>query len=209
MSSPLAERATRGWVRTYTRRLPEVVRGERLAEVDSDLWEHREDVRERGLGRGLEAIEIAGRLVAGMGADLAWRNAHVQTARGARRAARIRSADVVAATATSTKHGYPTWLAVLGFMMGAFGALMGITNAIAGGSAGWGSLLAVSGTAILVALWLVNRAPWASLVLLAAGALAFGFLMYWLFFPIVAGVIVAAGAAFSAPRVLRGSQPSA
>ena len=214
MSSPLAERATRGWVHLYTRRLPLDVRDVRRAEVESDLWEHDADLRERGLGRALGGLEITGRLAAGIPADLTWRRTHLHVGRGAKRAARIRSTEM-ATTTTTTRQGYPIWLVVLAALMGGFAALAGLAASISlvfersDDSGGWwGPFILVIGVVILSALVLVRRAPLASLIALAVGGLAFGFATFWMVIPIFAGVIVAAGAAFSAPRVLRGSQPT-
>jgi hypothetical protein len=117
-------------------------------------------------------------------------------------------------TTTATRQGYPIWLVVLAALMGGVAALVGLAASIAAvfgdDSAGWwGPVILVIGVVILGALVLVHRAPLASLIALAAGGLAFGFVNFWMVVPIFAGVIVAGGAAFSAPRVLRGSRSAA
>lgn len=59
------------WAALYTRGLPPTAREERLAELESDLWEHR-----AACGEGLRPqLAILSRCVRGMPADLAWRRA--------------------------------------------------------------------------------------------------------------------------------------
>jgi hypothetical protein len=66
-ASPLV----RAWAALYTRGLPAPTREERLAELESDLWEHR-----AARGDGLRPqLAILSRCVRGMPADLAWRRA--------------------------------------------------------------------------------------------------------------------------------------
>jgi hypothetical protein len=208
VSAPLTDRLTRRWVRAYTRPLPAELREERRAEVDSDLWEHRSDTRERGLGSTLTALEVAGRLLAGIPADLAWRHTHRQMTRGVRRTTRIER-NPMAVTTTTAKLGYPTWLTLLAAVVGGFATLAGITATIAGvidsgdGNAAWGFLFFTVGAGILFGLWLVNRAPLASVVLLALGGIGFGLVTYWMVATIAVGLVIAIGAALSAPRVLR------
>jgi hypothetical protein len=71
-----AARLTRWWVRRYTWRLPPEIQADRRAEIDSDLWEHQHDAAATGR-RPIEAsLEVFGRLVLGIPADLSWRYAH-------------------------------------------------------------------------------------------------------------------------------------
>lgn len=64
-----AERVVRCWASAYLYGLPGPVRAERLAELDSDLWEHR---RAAGSGRGA-SLAILARCARGAGADVDWR----------------------------------------------------------------------------------------------------------------------------------------
>lgn len=59
------ERLTLRWVELYTRGLPAGLREERLAEIESDLWEHRR--------AGASAGAILSRCLRGVLADLGWR----------------------------------------------------------------------------------------------------------------------------------------
>jgi hypothetical protein len=70
----MAARLTRWWVRRYTRRLPTSVQAARQAEIDADLWDHWHDHAAEGRSFAV-ALEVVGRLVLGIPADLAWRHA--------------------------------------------------------------------------------------------------------------------------------------
>jgi hypothetical protein len=61
------------WVRCYTRRLPAEVAARRHAEVESDLWEHEQEARAAGVSPRAVTVEILGRMLTGVPADLAWR----------------------------------------------------------------------------------------------------------------------------------------
>jgi hypothetical protein len=71
----LASNVVRRWVRLYTGRLGLSHRERRLDEIESDLWEHRREARAAGLGPTQTGIEIVGRWLLGIPADLAWRRA--------------------------------------------------------------------------------------------------------------------------------------
>lgn len=71
----LASKVVRRWVRFYTSRLASRLRERRLDEIESDLWEHRREARAAGLGPTQTGIEIVGRWLLGIPADLAWRRA--------------------------------------------------------------------------------------------------------------------------------------
>jgi hypothetical protein len=115
---------------------------------------------------------------------------------------------------TATRFGYPTWLAIVAAVVGAFATLMGLAAAIvhivdsSDDSGYFGVLLLTVGVGLLLALWLLRRAPLASVLLLALGGLAFGLVTFWMVVTVVLGVVIAVGAVLSAPRVL-GARPSA
>jgi hypothetical protein len=69
----LAAAAVRRWTRWYSVGLPPSVRDGRLAELESDLWEHRAEARALGLGERGTAGAVLWRMVRGMPADLTWR----------------------------------------------------------------------------------------------------------------------------------------
>jgi len=74
MKSPLLDlalSAVRGWTRLYTWRMPPRLREARRAEIESDLWEFRQDsTGARDLG---QAAHVLVRLLRGVPADLVWR----------------------------------------------------------------------------------------------------------------------------------------
>lgn len=65
----IGERLTGWWTDLYTRGLPEDVRADRTAEIESDLWEHGATLG----GRGGTQLAILSRCVRGVLADLSWR----------------------------------------------------------------------------------------------------------------------------------------
>lgn len=69
----LASDIARAWLALYTIGLPATVRERRAAELESDLWEHEADRFANGRSPGVVAIEVLGRMVRGMPADLLWR----------------------------------------------------------------------------------------------------------------------------------------
>jgi len=81
----LASAFTRSWVRLYTRRLDAGIRASRLAEIESDLWEHRRETEEAGADPSDAGLQVLARCLAGMPADLAWRSGAARQARASRR----------------------------------------------------------------------------------------------------------------------------
>jgi hypothetical protein len=71
-----ADTLVRGWVRLYTVGLDAEHRHDRIGEIDSDLWEHRNQSKLEGEGSGVTSLSIVGRWAAGIPADLSWRTSH-------------------------------------------------------------------------------------------------------------------------------------
>lgn len=63
----------RAWTRLYTVGLSEAVRARRAEELESDLWEHEADRFGERVAPALVGVEVLGRMVRGMPADLLWR----------------------------------------------------------------------------------------------------------------------------------------
>jgi hypothetical protein len=82
VTAPAVDRAVLAWARWYTRDLPDAIGADRLAELESDLFEERAAADGApGVGRS-----ILGRAVRGIPADIAWRLAGLrQTSLGAPR----------------------------------------------------------------------------------------------------------------------------
>jgi hypothetical protein len=70
----IAVSATRSWTTFYTAGLNENQRGIRLAEIESDLWEHQSWARAEDEPAVDTGFEILSRLLLGIPADLAWRH---------------------------------------------------------------------------------------------------------------------------------------
>ena len=62
-----------GWARCYTRRVPPELARQRRDELLSDLWEHAADGDGEGQGRVAHQLDVIGRMLAGVPADLSWR----------------------------------------------------------------------------------------------------------------------------------------
>jgi len=73
----LVETVVLGWVRLYTLGSEMGARNDRRAEIESDLWEHRNHVACEGEGSSVTSVSILGRWVAGMPADLSWRASQI------------------------------------------------------------------------------------------------------------------------------------
>ncbi|MEO8540827.1 MAG: hypothetical protein ABI577_13890 [bacterium] len=69
----VASSIARAWLRVYSFGLPSALRERRATELESDLFEHESDAFASGASPGIVGIEIIGRLVRGMPADLMWR----------------------------------------------------------------------------------------------------------------------------------------
>ena len=69
----LAASIARAWMRLYTIGLPDGARERREQQLDSDLWEHQVDRLGADVAPGMVGLEVLGRTVRGMPADLLWR----------------------------------------------------------------------------------------------------------------------------------------
>ncbi|MGK2965730.1 MAG: hypothetical protein ACSLFM_08985 [Tepidiformaceae bacterium] len=73
-TSGFAVALTRAWVALYTRGTDPEAALRRRSEIESDLWEQREEARATGRHPLRHATDVSGRLVRGMPADIAWRS---------------------------------------------------------------------------------------------------------------------------------------
>ncbi len=65
----------RRWARLYTRNLPTAAAADRRDELESDLWEHGNDVALHSTGHRRYQLEVVVRVLLGAPADIAWRRA--------------------------------------------------------------------------------------------------------------------------------------
>ena len=105
-----AETFTRFWVRTYTRGLPGNAGAVRVAEIDSDLHEHR--------AIGAPAVAIVGRTLRGIPADVMWRREERKAMQSA--SGRLSGFQSLWATATQA------WFAPFAVLIGVFNVLMAV-----------------------------------------------------------------------------------
>lgn len=75
----LAAAFTLGWVRVYTRGLPQEIGEHRRMEVAADLWEHQQETGTSGSSSGTIAREIFLRAILGVPDDLGWRRETIST----------------------------------------------------------------------------------------------------------------------------------
>ena len=74
----LVETVVLGWVRLYTLGSEIGARNDRRAEIESDLWEHRNHSASDGEESSVTSVSILGRCVAGIPADLSWRASQIR-----------------------------------------------------------------------------------------------------------------------------------
>jgi len=71
-----------GWVWLYTLGSEETARQNRRAEIESDLWEHRNHAAGKGDGAAVISLSILGRWAAGIPADVSWRASQLRRSAG-------------------------------------------------------------------------------------------------------------------------------
>lgn len=167
----VAEGLTRRWVSLYTRGLSADVRVARRAELESDLWEHRQWSTTEGRRSSRLAIEIVERLFAGMAADLSWRVEHRRLRRQ-----EIRPLGGGTVIDLLKKHG----------MMALTGALGVLTISLAIAAAAFDdiepsqvAILFVAGLLILGGLVAMRRGLRGGRTAVALGAIVPGALLVW------------------------------
>lgn len=184
------DRLARSWTSLYTRGVSPTAREERVAELESDLWEHR-----AATGDGLATqAAILSRCVRGMPADLAWRR------RQARRPFTLRQ---VARGAGWTVFGVAAafLLAVTGSGAAPLVGLAEHQDWDPADVAGWERASAALFLILLGGLVLLWRAPRLGVVVASSGACALTLYCPWaivLFGP--SAVAVTAGAVTIARR---------
>ncbi len=103
----------RGWVRLYTAGLEPDHRTERGAEIESDLWEHRNHAAAEYQAPMATSLAVLGRWVAGIPADLSWRTSQLRQRQEARK-------ELIMTTALS-RHWWQALAAVIAAVTVYFG----------------------------------------------------------------------------------------
>jgi hypothetical protein len=181
---------TRWWVRLYTRGLPPEMRDARRAEIESDLWEQGEDATTNGSQPDETALQVFGRLLLGIQADLSWRLEQ----RGAGRRSKVRRGIIESGGKMTTKMAGLGFILMTALLVG-FYATMGVyvvfdedQGPILSGVLT--ALFFAEGGMILAGLRLSRRAPLLGSVLLTVGALPLGLFVFWMVIPPVVAVLV-------------------
>jgi hypothetical protein len=172
MIAALAFALARAWVSLYTHGLPGGPRDARRAEIACDLWEQRHEPRSQRRAQLGRALDVLGRVLRGVPADLAWRIEHRERGGAARR---LRRAGTVARHHRWTV--FPGLVAIV-YVTGA--AKLGTPGfvdapeqlAMAGGAAAvlCGLIFLWRGTAIAGAAWLVSLGALLPTLLIARSA---------------------------------------
>lgn len=175
----LAAGLARTWVRTYTRGLAGEARAERLAELDSDLYEQERDGRERGISIAALSWHILWRVALGVPADISWRIAEAQPSTALRVLGAALATRGAAGALWTVRRGMPgiTWLLAGGYAL--VGLILLMTLPLAGekpaGERAWGGVvLIVAGLLIAAAFWLATRRRKTAVAMAFAGCVPFG-----------------------------------
>lgn len=183
----LAVGLTQRWVRLYTRGLPSGLRSARRAELESDLWEHRQWSTTEAQRPGRTALEIVWRLVAGVTADLSWRLEH----RGTRRHT-TRPLGGGTMIGLLKKHGMVALTVALGVWATTVVPVLVLLDDTADGGAyslyGAGSI--AFGLLILGGLVAMRRGLRGGRTALALGAIATGIVVWWFVIPAITAVAI-------------------
>ncbi len=170
---PLGARVCHAWLRAYTSQLDDEAAVRRRAELESDLFEHATDAQVEGVSRTALSVEMLGRMLAGMAADISWR-------RSVRRATPVRvsqgadmtlgTKDIILVVLIAIDVGIVvTMLPMLGF-----GSDIGVDDFV------WlGTAMLLAG-ALALGLWMRPRRPIPALWLIIVGAFAPSVAWYWL-----------------------------
>jgi len=189
----LAAAMTCRWVRGYTAWVGAEAAERRRAEIASDVWEQRADARERGAAPATAAFSIAGRVVAGIPADLMW-------VRTQRLAMRGQPANRKVLTVNTLGHIAARWWWVLG------AAVLAVLAAVALliGDADLQRAQVASIVALLVAgVALRQFLPRTAASLIVVGA-TIPAMLIWAPWLMIIGIATLIGAAIEVVRLTRG-----
>jgi hypothetical protein len=179
MTDGVGPRLCARWVRCYTRRLPAGVAAQRRAEIDSDLWEHQHRSLATGRTQAQHEIEVIGRVLSGIPADLSWR-------RGILRSQTQPDAGVAITPHRRTELATTTLRVLAAISIGMVVSLLpALLPWALDDGLGWSEVVWVLGAnllaaALAVGLYLRRRRPLLSTALLVVGSLAPSLAWFWL-----------------------------
>lgn len=186
----VATSLTRSWTKAYTRGLSSEQREGRIAEIESDLWEHQAADDAAGVAPADTGFEMLMRFIFGVPADLLWR----RSVAGSLRAARYPLSPMDMKGRSMIKRFMAALGPVLVFVLALFqiangvGILLAVQEEFV-----WGLLELGTGVFLLIGLALTRRSPRLGTgIIIATVTVAAGlhFWMPFLAFP-VALVIIA------------------
>jgi len=177
----------RSWVALYTLRLPLEVREARRSEIDSDLWEQQWLAARRGDPAFGTAIEVLARMLLGVFSDITWR---AQAGASARQDRRIKM------NASMNESWYMRGLLALGVVLALLFVVFAIGGAVdalidsdtADSEAAIAVVGAFAGLAVAAGLLASRRTPVLGICLVAAGAIFFATIFYWM---LIVGIPIA------------------
>lgn len=196
----VAGSATRAWSHVYTSGLDPEARQRRLAEIESDLYEHAEDAKACGVAAADVGFDILVRLVVGVPADLAWR-------RGAARDRRVNRRAVF-----SSQKGkrivaklFIALTSVLAVALGGFLMVEGIARLFVTGDAEthfvYPITFTVAGAALIASVVVARKSPRKGAGLVALAAVTYTAASFWMApFVIPVAALLLAGAWLRARR---------
>ncbi|MGZ8804037.1 MAG: hypothetical protein ACXWZG_01880 [Microbacterium sp.] len=193
-AAALAAGLTRRWVRSYTGWVGAEAAERRRAEIASDVWEQRADAREQGVAPTTAALSIAGRVVAGIPADLSW--VHTQ-----RLAMRGQPADRKARTMNTLGHIAARWWWVVG---AAVLAVIGVVALVFGGDDLSRVQVSLIVTVLLAGIALRHFLPRTAAALIVFGSTIPAALI-WAPWIMAIGIVTLIGAAIEVVRLTRGT----
>lgn len=157
------------WVGWYTRGLPPDDAERRRAEIASDLWEHERDASHAGLTGLAISVEVLGRVLSGVPADLSWR-------RTVNRQPRTRLVNGGKHVSKPSARLEGVFLVLVAFNIAVAAAMLPMTgsNVLDGARA----LVVVA--VLVTGLMLRSRAPLWSLGFVVVGAAGMVSLWFWL-----------------------------
>ena len=193
-AAALAAGLARRWVRGYTAWVGAEAAERRRAEITSDVWEQRADARERGAVPATVALSIAGRVIAGIPADIAW--VHIQ-----RLAMRGLPADRKARTMNTLGHIIGRWWWVLG---AAGLATLGIIALLSADRDLQRTQVTIIVAALVAGIALRQFLPRTAATLVVFGA-AVPALLIWAPWVMAVGIATVVGAAIEVVRLTSGA----
>jgi hypothetical protein len=184
MSAP--DRATAfvlGWARTYTRGIDGHARARRLEELASDCFEQRRCGDEVGASPAAVATSVVARTLAGMPADLLWRQGQL---------AASRDRSLSPGGRPMGRWLKDNWWVALAVPVGAMTVALGLTTAFDDGTTGEfaaGAMITALGLTMLSGVWLRRTRRVRGDVMIAVGTLPLFAVLWAIVLPVV-GLLV-------------------